>query len=222
MTDRSEVAAPAVAGENEGKEAAWQERLLPVMVPMVVGLTAFFFIATALQLVFLHRAISRSPPVDVMQVFGKLRPDSTDDEERSDASAETQRALLLLEQSSQDRHYHQANVLLMSRVWIQYLGFVTGMILSLLGAVFILGKLRENPSQLRGQVAGANFGLTTASPGVVLAVLGVVLMVTTMLVHHDIVERNVPIYFQPVPVTPKASPSKPVLVPPPPDSLGSG
>jgi hypothetical protein len=52
-----------------------------------------------------------------------------------------------LETNIVERRYHQANVSLMSRVWTRYLGFVTGMVLAMVGSIFILGKLREMESQ---------------------------------------------------------------------------
>ena len=188
-------------------DAAWQQRLLPLMVSMLVGITIFFLAATCVQLVFLHRAILRNTQIDLKE---SLHWEAMTRNESED----TQHALLLLEQNSQAHHYHQANVLLMSRVWTQYLGFVTGMILSLIGAIFILGKLREPPYRLGGQVQGGNFSLETASPGLGLAVLGVVLMVTTLLVHHEISEQDQPVYFRPT-VHGKADPAvKPELVTP--------
>ncbi|NIN68296.1 MAG: hypothetical protein GTO63_27030, partial [Anaerolineae bacterium] len=43
----------------------WQERLLPLMSHMVVGLTLFFFVASFAQLAYLHWSISRSPQMEL-------------------------------------------------------------------------------------------------------------------------------------------------------------
>ena len=45
------------------------------------------------------------------------------------------------------QRYHQANVLLMAGVRVRYPGLVTGMILALIGAVFVLGKIREERTE---------------------------------------------------------------------------
>ena len=56
------------------------------------------------------------------------------------------------------------------------------MICTLVGAIFILGKLQEPPSALSGDAASWKFSLNTSSPGIVLATLGTILMVTTLVV----------------------------------------
>jgi hypothetical protein len=63
----------------------------------------------------------------------------------------------------------------MSRLWTTYLGFVTGMIFALVGAMFVLGKLESDPSELKTKVGTAlDTSFKSASPGLVLAVLGVI------------------------------------------------
>jgi hypothetical protein len=93
-----------------------------------------------------------------------------------------------------ERRYHQANVSLMSSVWIRYLGFVTGMILALVGASFVLGKLREPPSKMGVGTAVARFSFEGTSPGIILAGLGVVLMLTTIIVRHEFAVVDRPVY----------------------------
>lgn len=159
---------------------------MPLMIRTVVGLTVFFFVATLGQLVYLNSRIHDAPELDISNV---ALPESTD------LDASRLRAQILLESIAIARRYHQANVLLMSRVWARYLGFVTGMILALVGAVFILGKLQEAQTEVGASAANADFSLKTTSPGLVLAVLGVALMVTSIVTHHDIETRDTPIYF---------------------------
>jgi len=156
------------------------------MVHMLVGLTVFFFVATLGQLVYLHTSILKAPVLNDSLLH---LPDGTNLE------ASRLRAQVLLESNAIARRYHQANVLLMSRVWTGYLGFVTGMILALVGAVFILGKLQEGTSEVGGRMHGAEASLKTASPGLVLAFLGVVLMIITIVTHHEIETRDSPIYL---------------------------
>jgi hypothetical protein len=181
---------------NITMDTQWQERLLPLMVRMTVGLTLFFIIASSIQLAFLHRAILRSPQLEIQSNLPTLPIDREHQTSADYLSASRLRALIVLESTSLDRHYHQANVLLMSRVWIHYLGFVTGMILALLGAAFILGKLREPSSEFQAKSSGiAEFSLKTASPGLILAVLGVMLMMTTIVAHHEISENHVAVYL---------------------------
>ena len=46
-------------------EAAWQKRLLPLMVIMLVTLTAFFFVASFVQLYYLQTRIEHAPQLDL-------------------------------------------------------------------------------------------------------------------------------------------------------------
>jgi hypothetical protein len=82
----------------------------------------------------------------------------------------------------------------MARVWVRYLGFVTGMILALVGAVFVLGKIREDRTDLGLQHKDFKGTLSTTSPGLVLATLGSILMLVTLLTHHEIDVADGPLY----------------------------
>lgn len=181
-------ASRAEVGE-ERHERAWRRRLLPVMVTMLGALTVFFFAASFFQLFYLHQRIEQVPPLPIMGgspqdiAMGSADPDVL-----------RWRALIALEGHALQRRYHQANVSLMARVWTKYLGFVTGMILALVGAAFILGRLREPQSTLNVDSGVVKLALIASSPGLVLAVLGTGLMITAMLTHTDIDVRDGAIY----------------------------
>lgn len=178
-----------------------EERLIPLMASMVVGLTLFFFVVTFLQLGYLHRRIDRAPTLDLPAMLNdqsaawpqQLQPEF--------------KALAVLESNALERRYHQANVLLMSRVWARYLGFVTGMILALVGAAFILGKLREEATELSAQASAGAFAMRSTSPGLVLATLGVVLMAITIVTHQEIATADAPIYLRSLDPKPAIAPA---------------
>lgn len=167
----------------------WQQRLLPFMVWMVAGLTLFFFVASFVQLAYLHVNIQQGPKVEVGSLSVPENIESPDQAHRFNVFAQ-------LEASVLSQRYHQANVFLMSRVWARYLGFVTGMILALVGAAFILGKLREKPTELHAEGGGGAVSLRSTSPGIIMAVLGVALMATTIVTHHDITTAESSVYVQ--------------------------
>jgi hypothetical protein len=171
------------------------------MARMLVGLTVFFFLASLGQLFYLHARIEHVSSLNVDRLIkGATSAGGGGDE----AVASPQlAAAVALEANLIERRYHQANVLLMSRVWTAYLGFVTGMTLALVGAAFILGQLRDVDTALSGGVAATPVALRTASPGVVLCVLGTALMITTIVTHHDIETHDVPTYFNPSHATDK-------------------
>jgi hypothetical protein len=65
------------------------------------------------------------------------------------------------------QRYHQAAAQLMAGLWTRYLGFITGMILALVGASFVLGKLREPAQKIDGKFPMIDFSIRTASPGII-------------------------------------------------------
>lgn len=177
-----------------GKTASeWQWRSRPLMIGMLVTLSAFFFAATLYQLYDLNRRIDQSPQLDARAL---LAPAECRESPTSASCVELKRLNIgaLLEANVVARRYHQASVLLMASIWSRYLGFVTGMILALVGAAFILGQLRDEGTHLEGEAGTAKLKLLSASPGLVLAVLGVVLMTIAMTTLHQLNTIDVPQY----------------------------
>lgn len=173
-------------GRGGSRETRWQKKLLPFMVVVLSLVMLFFFSASAFQLYYLHQRIERSPELDLNPALGILESNPAGASERDKLEIGRWKTLSILEGNALQRRYHQANTLLMSRIWTGYLGFVTGMILALVGATFILGKLKESESQVEAGSQLWKFSMTTASPGLVLALLGTILMITTMVSHYEI------------------------------------
>ena len=183
------------AASADDRDHSWQLRLMPFMIGLVLTLALFFFAATLFQLYELNLKIQDAPELHSTELLEQASTGSTLMEKQW-------RTLVVLESHILQQRYHQANVLLMARTWIRYLGFVTGMMLALIGAVFILGKLREPATQLSfsgespDPALSGNFKaqLLTQSPGIVLVSLGTVLMLITILVHHPIQVTDAPVY----------------------------
>jgi len=108
------------------------------------------------------------------------------------------KTLVLLEESAIQHRYSQVSATLMLRAWTRHLGFLTGMILALVGAIFILAKLSEKETSLSAEAAGAKGALATSSPGIVLAVLGTTLMVVTLTTDFSFTTTDVPVYLRTV------------------------
>jgi hypothetical protein len=199
---------------------AWQTHLLPLMKWTLIGLMLFFFLATCAQLYLLNQSIQNEPKVDTQAALSllSLGPNPTGQEI---LAATRLKGAVTLEAANIDNQFHQGGVLLMSRVWTTYLGFVTGMILALVGAAFVLGKLHdESASELKGEGHGLSVSFASASPGLVLAVLGTALMIASIVVHHSIEVTIRPVYLLPE----SGSSSSQSLAPPPltiPDSKQS-
>ena len=181
------------AGQQSATLDSWQSKLLPLMAGMLVLLTAFFIAATFWQAIRMQDRIENTGSLHshvTEEMLSDSRAGIPHDEQRW-------RASVRLETYSIHSRYRQAGLILMSRVWIIYLGFVTGMILALVGATFILGKLREPESTLGADTSVAKFSVSTASPGIILAVLGTVLMTTTMVIRADVNVSDAPLYVGP-------------------------
>lgn len=185
----------------------WQVRLLPFVLRTMVVLAGFFLVATLVQLAMLEIWVSRAPDVRSAVQRISVDPAAKPDEWMLHARVALEAAVF-------DRRYHQAAAYLMARIWTRYLGFLTGMVLAIIGAVFVLAKLRA-ASKVEAGWPGVRAEIVTTSPGVVLATLGVVLMVVTVLVHHRIDLADYPLYVDRVGV-PSTTDSEtvPVLKPP--------
>ncbi len=185
------------------QENSWQARLLPFMLGTIFVFSAFFFIATASQMWSLYDHMIPTP--------GSTQNHELARGEQQFLSATPQnvqlleyfrwKASYLLEQQIIQERYRQANLTLLSRLWIKYAGFVTGMILAIVGSVFIVGKLHEPQSTLAGNSSGWGLSFKTASPGLVLCVLGTSLMIVTHVVHQAIETYDVAVYANSGPLT---------------------
>lgn len=178
--------------ENFDKTFSWQVKLLPFMQFMLGGLTLIFLCSSLWQFNKIQNQNEKIPELDLTTAFSGLK-----DEELSESDRVVYvqwKTLALLEKNTLDRRYHQANTLLMTRTWTRYLGFLTGMILALVGAAFVLGKLREESSDFSAKNAGAEFSLKSTSPGLILGFLGTILMAITIFIHNEIVVDDAPVY----------------------------
>jgi hypothetical protein len=148
-----------------------------------------------------QRQIEDSPRITLDETLKPLGYDAREPPENKLIYAQW-KTLSLLEAASVEKRYHQAGLLLTARVSVIYFGFITGMILALVGATFILGKFRDEPARIQaeggaGETSKWRASLETASPGLLLAALGTILMLTTMLAHVQIDVKDGPLYLLP-------------------------
>jgi hypothetical protein len=205
--------APAAKHDEGGsiraqrEELRWQRRVLPLMSGLLVLLAAVFIVISTMQTRELQTQAGKIESLDmekalseIVQRHQHLGYALNDDQIRWEA-------LAVLEAQSLNRRYSHARVLLTESIWTRFLGFITGMILALIGAGFVLGKLRESGSTLAADTSLWKMSVSTASPGIMLAVLGTMLMLSTILVKHEITVNDGMAYLQPAPVANVASPS---------------
>ncbi len=180
--------------KNSPEIYSWQRKLLPFLIGLLTFLTLFFLVASIFQLYRLQDQITNKPKLDLEMALRVIPVQNDNQDTEGNLQYVRWKTLALLEKHALEIRYHQIGALHMSRIWARYLGFLTGMILSLMGAAFILGKLKESPTKASGETISGKFSITTSSPGIILAFLGTALMITTIVVHHEIEGEDNAIY----------------------------
>lgn len=169
----------------------WQNRLMPWMIAVPSVLICAFIIIGTIKLngfeKFVYKGNREQSELNL--------PAPTDSGFHSAKYLEWY-SLVKMEELSINRRYNQGGVLLMSRIYIKYLGFFTGMILAIVGSVFIISKLKEEVTELEGSVQEkTKFKLVSSSPGIIFGLLGTMLMMTTILTHSEITVKDMPLYL---------------------------
>jgi hypothetical protein len=186
--------------------AAWQRALLPLMSGMVVLTSVFFAIVVLYQTHDLQTTLRGQASVDLSQILSKQEPPNS--AQGSDLGYMPWKVAAILEGDLIRRRYEQGTATMLARIWTRAMGFITGMILALVGAAFVLGKLQERPSSVQQEAGPIKVSIASTSPGVILATLGTLLMSITLLTRFEIDTRDVAVYVQP------SSPRQPILPPP--------
>jgi hypothetical protein len=192
VAERTTVSATPVPRVSEKELLRWQRKLLPFMVAFMVALAVAFFAMSIYDVLQVKDAVFMEHGENIRAIM-QSRVAARPGENRTVAES-TQEALLLLESDALDKRYHQASALLMSRIWTKHLSFLTGMVLALLGATFILGKLSESTSNISGSGAGWKAEISSASPGIILAFFGTVLLSISLVVQPPIAVDDKPVY----------------------------
>lgn len=177
--------------------AEWQVRLLPLMsVVLVVALLAF--LALSLSETYAMRGqITRAPTLQLAPALNAIPCDAAGMSVPDRQACAQWKVATVLEAHLVDRRYHQANAALLVRAWIKYLGFLTGMMISIVGSVLILGQITGASSRLTLEGTPGKLGLDTVWPGLVLVTLGTVLMATTVFVNPPTNVSDAPVYLAP-------------------------
>jgi hypothetical protein len=173
--------------KQEKANSRWQSKLRPWMQIVVTASVLVFLLLSTWQIYELQQRIDDTPKIDL------------GDPSNIAQSVEFKKWYISanLERFSIQQRYHQANILVMARIWTKYLGFITGMILAVIGASFILGKIKESSSQFTSKLESLEFSLLSSSPGLIMVVLGTILMLTSILAQSPIETRDKPLYLYP-------------------------
>lgn len=189
--------------------------MLPFAIAAIGLMAIFFFVSSLVQLGRLSETITYKPGHSISEGF--IASERANPALATDGEHLRWKTLVMLEEEALARRYTQVNATLMLRAWTRHLGFLTGMILAFVGAIFILSKLSETETQLSLEGAAAKGALATSSPGLVLAVLGTALMVVTLTANFEFSTRDLPVYLPGAGV-----PAEAALPPPAPLDAGEG
>ncbi len=179
---------------EKAERAAWQRTLLPLMATILVLAALFFAVMSVFELRAFYDEVAHEP-LDLAMHFSELEQGAPADAVNHPDYVRF-KVLALLEAEALQRRYHQANATMLGRIWTRQLGFITGMLIALVGAAFILGRLQEAPTTFElasDQLKGA---LATSSPGIVLAVLGTALMALTIWIPFGVETRDINTYLE--------------------------
>ncbi len=170
---------------------SWQLRVLPIIQGLLLALATLFISLSCAQLFLLQNDIQKSPELALGNIHAQINLlQQTNPNEAAQLNT-----ALTLETFVLQQHYHQANAFLMARTWLRYLGFTTGMILALIGASFILGKLQTARSEFEAKTETLALTFRSTSPGLLLATLGTILMLATVVTNHTITTAYQPLYM---------------------------
>lgn len=171
--------------------ANWQRRLLPWAIGLLLGLAIFFFVSSWIQFDRLSAAMQRAPDDQITQTFVGYETGL----ERQDIDYLKWKTTVLLERNTVEHRYRQVNATLLLKTWTRHLGFLTGMILSFIGGIFILTKLSESETTLGAEGGSLKGNLATSSPGIVLTVVGGTIMIVTLVTEYQFSTRDTPAYI---------------------------
>ncbi|MXO60466.1 hypothetical protein GRI89_13050 [Altererythrobacter salegens] len=153
----------------------------------------FFFISSWIQFDRLSASINAAQDDPIATVFSDYEAKNP----TPDIDYLKWKTRTLLERDVIGHRYRQVNATLLLRAWTCHLGFLTGMILSFIGGIFILTKLSEDVTQIGAEGGGLKGSLATSSPGIVLTVVGGVLMGITLVADYQFTTRDIPAYIGP-------------------------
>ncbi len=144
---------------------SWQKLLLPFFISGIGILAIIFMLFFFVETNEIQKALAKPP------TFA----------EKSDKIRLPERIakwndLYALEKFTLSNRYYHAQLLVRSRMLTLNLSFLTGITLAFIGAIFILGKFSETPTDMSAGSDKISLKILSGSPGIILSILGVILI----------------------------------------------
>jgi hypothetical protein len=167
--------------------------MAPLMAGAVVVTAVFFAVVMLVRFSSIEATLQEQPPAQLAVPWTRqgIEPKTWRDQQQlaiTEANFGLERELIA-------RRYRVAGAIMSLRLWTRLMGFLTGMILAMVGAAFILGKLDAPESEIVGGARGATLSVKSASPGIVMAVLGTVLIGISLVMPVTADVRDAAVYF---------------------------
>lgn len=184
----------------------WQRKLQPFMAVAITALAVFFLAASFIQLDKLGKSMEQRGDAALVTALADVDDRAGSMDAAQGAELKRWKVLALMERDLVRQRYGNTTSIMLLSAWTRQMGFITGMILAFIGAVFILGKMNDGGTQLSGEGTGLKGSLNTSSPGIVLCVLGTVLMLVTLTIKTEFqtFDKTVYIPVNGVPAPPAA------------------
>ena len=168
----------------------WHRQLLPWIVGGILLIVAAFAGFSAVQISHLEGRFQKADElaesadfVDVLK--GEAAEQSTDI------------AYLMLERENLSRRYHYATTLASAQIALAYSMIMTGMVMSVIGALFVLGKLTtEAGNTVNGTLQQMSISFVSSSPGLVLALFGALISLSSQFFNVKVPLRDGAVYVQ--------------------------
>jgi hypothetical protein len=203
-----EESTPQASNPNPGEQRksqtelarinSWQKKLLPWLIIMPTVLILLFIYLATKQMQQFNTVIDSKSESSVEKLLALPSDPSLDNNLKGNMDYIRWITLARMEEKILDKRYNQGGLLLASRIFTKYLGFFTGMILAIVGAIFIIGKLQESSSDIEGAMGDQmKLKIVSSSPGIIFGVLGTVLMLSTILQHTEIALTDQPLFLNP-------------------------
>lgn len=190
----------------------WRRILFFASNSLIVLISFSFFYATYQQLYRIEATAERAPVLQMDSVVVNLN--RTGAVTGFDPQLAT---YAMLEAYTIQNRYHRSRSLLMSQLWIKYLGFLTGMVLSFMGGIFIVARYREPDASLQASHTAWSLAFQSGSPGFFLVLMGTILMLSTIAIQSRTEVRDAPTYLIPRIITDPADPNRVEPIPDLPD-----
>ena len=186
-TDHSEQPTPPRRPEARSDIRQWQRKLLPLMALVLVATAAFACYEIFQETQHVREHITRENSADLKFLDG-IESDKF-------SVAAQWRLLVTLENQAMANRYRHIGGILLTRLYVLNAAFVTGLVLCLTGAAFVLGKLQEEESRFEGEANGARWVVQSSSPGLIMVLLGTILIIASIFARADTQNQDAAVYL---------------------------